>query len=81
MHKKFKFPKGQFLANVPGYRDPVDGGRCKVEAKEADATGRAQIAFPADGGRCGVEAKEADAVERAWIAYPADGGRCGVEAK
>ena len=39
MHKRFKLPKGQLLSNVPGYRDPVDGGRRKVEAKEADATG------------------------------------------
>ena len=41
VHKRFKLPKGQLLSNVPGYRDPVDGGRCKMEAKEADATGRA----------------------------------------
>ena len=41
VHNRFKLPKGQLLSTVRGYRDPVDGGRCKVEAKEADATGRA----------------------------------------
>ena len=40
-HKRFKLPKGQLLSNVPRYRDPVDAGRRKVKAKEADATGRA----------------------------------------
>ena len=41
VHKRFKLPKGQLLSNVPGYCDPVDGGQCKVEAKEADAVERA----------------------------------------
>ena len=36
-----------------------------MEAKEADAAGRAYIAYPADGGRYGVAAKKADAAERA----------------
>ena len=36
-----------------------------MEAKEADAVERAQIACPVNGGRCKVEDEEADAVERA----------------
>ena len=43
VHKRFKLPKRQLLSNVPGYRDPVDGGRCGVEANEEDATGHALI--------------------------------------
>ena len=49
--KKFNLPKGQLLSSVPGYRDPVDGGLCKVEVKEADAAGRDKIAYWAEGGQ------------------------------
>ena len=49
---------------MPWQSESADGGRGGVEAKQADAAGRALIAYP-DGGQCGVEAKGADAAVRA----------------